>query len=294
MDHAPIKHESFLPSLASDINEQISLADKRFDDAKLAASDAVTAALRAGYLLLQAKETVGHGNFVSWCEENIEATQRSAQRYLKLANKLKNDTMSFLPNSQNTKELENSEMPDNEAMEVDVIVQPLNASSMKEAVYGCGTLQELVMHPDFDLWRENGQVWKIVAARIREATGDTTLNQLYKEKGIIRQPKRPKTKPVQPKASTPPKEWAAGLKDVTIGGSLVAGIVDYLNQLKLLVNVEPEEASVCFAELKGWFERAYGSDVNLVPNPAKMWPSEVNDELLKKLRSIGLPTKSQE
>ena len=42
-------------------------------------------AIKAGQLLLQAKETVGHGVFLEWVGEHCHCTPRTAQLYMKLA-----------------------------------------------------------------------------------------------------------------------------------------------------------------------------------------------------------------
>jgi len=42
-------------------------------------------AIKAGQLLLQAKETVGHGVFLEWVGEHCTCTPRTAQLYMKLA-----------------------------------------------------------------------------------------------------------------------------------------------------------------------------------------------------------------
>jgi Protein of unknown function (DUF3102) len=42
-------------------------------------------AIKAGDLLLQAKETVGHGVFLEWLGEHCTCTPRTAQLYMKLA-----------------------------------------------------------------------------------------------------------------------------------------------------------------------------------------------------------------
>ena len=41
--------------------------------------------IKAGLLLLQAKDTVGHGSFLDWVGENCNCTGRTAQLYMKLA-----------------------------------------------------------------------------------------------------------------------------------------------------------------------------------------------------------------
>jgi hypothetical protein len=53
--------------------------------AQSSAQQAVKHAVEAGELLLKAKETVGHGNFTKWIEENFEGKPRHARRYMRLA-----------------------------------------------------------------------------------------------------------------------------------------------------------------------------------------------------------------
>src|SRR4051794_28620848 len=59
-------------------------------------------ALNAGAGLVKVKEQLGHGEFLPWLAENFEGSERSAQRYMKVARELpaylenKSDTVSDL------------------------------------------------------------------------------------------------------------------------------------------------------------------------------------------------------
>ena len=53
--------------------------------AQSSAQQAVKHAVEAGVLLLKMKETVGHGGFTKWIEENFEGKPRHARRYMRLA-----------------------------------------------------------------------------------------------------------------------------------------------------------------------------------------------------------------
>jgi len=59
----------------------------------------VQKAIKIGELLTAQKEFIGHGNFLSWLEDNIDINERNAQRYMKLSEyslKIKYDKMSDL------------------------------------------------------------------------------------------------------------------------------------------------------------------------------------------------------
>jgi len=53
--------------------------------AQRAWEDAVTHAIECGRLLLQAKESVGHGQWMKWLENHFPASVRTAQNYMRLA-----------------------------------------------------------------------------------------------------------------------------------------------------------------------------------------------------------------
>jgi hypothetical protein len=80
-------------------------ANKAHRHAQGAARRRVKHGLEAGRLLLEAKETVGHGNFTQWVEENFEGTPRHARRYMTLAtaveqNRIDPDEVSSLANAE--------------------------------------------------------------------------------------------------------------------------------------------------------------------------------------------------
>jgi hypothetical protein len=54
-------------------------------------------ALEAGNLLLEAKASVGHGQWLAWLEKNVGISERTAQRYMALARSgIKSDTVADL------------------------------------------------------------------------------------------------------------------------------------------------------------------------------------------------------
>lgn len=82
-----------LSALASQINEQ-------HDQATRHAITALEHARRVGVLLQEAKQQVGHGDWLTWLASNCNVSPRQAQRYLKVANNwqaiTKNDAASYL------------------------------------------------------------------------------------------------------------------------------------------------------------------------------------------------------
>lgn len=68
-------------ALADEINAAVR-------DAKHAAGQAVQHALRAGALLVQAKELAPHGHWDSWLQANCEVAPRTARAYMALAKRL--------------------------------------------------------------------------------------------------------------------------------------------------------------------------------------------------------------
>lgn len=67
-----------LSSLAEQINERHALATKH-------ATDAVVAARNAGESLIQAKNQVPHGQWLTWLEANCTVKPRQSQQYMRLA-----------------------------------------------------------------------------------------------------------------------------------------------------------------------------------------------------------------
>lgn len=68
-----------LDALATRINEEHRACER-------AVVSAVEHAIRAGEMLLEAKEHAGHGNWGDWLRENFEGSVRTAQVYTRLAN----------------------------------------------------------------------------------------------------------------------------------------------------------------------------------------------------------------
>lgn len=70
-----------LPGIAININDAIRLAEK-------SATTAMQHALRAGRELLKAKAMVPRGDWLNWVQDNIVIAPRTAQAYMRLAEKL--------------------------------------------------------------------------------------------------------------------------------------------------------------------------------------------------------------
>jgi hypothetical protein len=69
-----------LPTLAEEINEAHELAMQH-------ASAAVMHGVKVGQLLLEAKDTVPHGKWLPWLRENVAFSERTAQAYMRVADK---------------------------------------------------------------------------------------------------------------------------------------------------------------------------------------------------------------
>ena len=67
-----------IDALAARINEEHRACEQ-------AVISAVEHAIRAGEMLLEAKERAGHGNWGDWLRENFEGSERHAQRYMHIA-----------------------------------------------------------------------------------------------------------------------------------------------------------------------------------------------------------------
>jgi hypothetical protein len=65
--------------------ELAGLIKSAHSDALQAAKRTADRALEAGHLLLEAKVSVGHGRWSGWLQENIGFSERTAQRYMRLA-----------------------------------------------------------------------------------------------------------------------------------------------------------------------------------------------------------------
>jgi len=75
-----VDHDS-LVELANRITNAVSHADD-------CVRNAVAYALEAGNLLCQAKQKVGHGDWLSWLTQHVQVAPRTAQAYMRLAKKL--------------------------------------------------------------------------------------------------------------------------------------------------------------------------------------------------------------
>lgn len=70
------------PQIRETYHESVRLAD----DARERASLAVSKAMECGQLLLQQKQSIGHGSWLGWIDTNLpEITDRTARRYMALA-----------------------------------------------------------------------------------------------------------------------------------------------------------------------------------------------------------------
>jgi len=67
-----------LHSLAEQINEQ-------HDKCKVALTAGVEHAIKAGTLLTEAKQRVGHGGWLAWIQDNCNFSQRTVQAYMRVA-----------------------------------------------------------------------------------------------------------------------------------------------------------------------------------------------------------------
>ena len=73
-------------NLTEQIREAFRDANRLATDARAVASEAVAKAIQCGQLLLQQKESLGHGSWLEWLDANLpEITDRTARRYMALA-----------------------------------------------------------------------------------------------------------------------------------------------------------------------------------------------------------------
>jgi len=73
-------------NLAEQIRTVFQEANKLAENARGTASDAITKALECGQLLIQQKESLGHGSWLEWLDANLpEMTDRTARKYMALA-----------------------------------------------------------------------------------------------------------------------------------------------------------------------------------------------------------------
>lgn len=76
--------------MAAEINKEHAACEKAYGTAKAAYGTAVGHAYRAGELLAQVKKQLVHGEWLPWLEANFEATPRTAQSYIRIANRFPN------------------------------------------------------------------------------------------------------------------------------------------------------------------------------------------------------------
>lgn len=73
-------------NLASQIREAYQNANRLATDARAVASEAIAKALECGQLLIQQKESLGHGSWLEWLDSNLpEISDRTARKYMSLA-----------------------------------------------------------------------------------------------------------------------------------------------------------------------------------------------------------------
>ena len=79
-------NEQLQINLAEQIRTVFQEANKLADDARGVASEAVAKAIECGQLLLQQKESLGHGSWLEWLELNLpEISDTTARRYMRIA-----------------------------------------------------------------------------------------------------------------------------------------------------------------------------------------------------------------
>ncbi len=74
--------------VVSTINNLYAEAEALSKSAKEYAEKAVGIALECGKLLVEQKKQVGHGNWETWCNENLSFTERTARKYMGLTRKM--------------------------------------------------------------------------------------------------------------------------------------------------------------------------------------------------------------
>ena len=105
MSHALVHIHSSLSDLADRANKQAS-------DALQAGKKAVMIAWECGQTLIEARKEVGHGNFCEWLEENFEQGEKTAYRYVKVAEMLNLSELTNLTNlTDATREAEKRSKP---------------------------------------------------------------------------------------------------------------------------------------------------------------------------------------
>lgn len=74
-------------SIATQINELHKQAGEIALSAKELAEKAVGIAIECGRLLISQKKSLGHGNWLDWVKKNLEFSEETAQRYMRLCRK---------------------------------------------------------------------------------------------------------------------------------------------------------------------------------------------------------------
>lgn len=73
-------------NLAEQIRQTFVEANRLAGDARAVAYDAIAKALECGRLLIQQKESLGHGSWLDWLDSNVpEISDRTARKYMALA-----------------------------------------------------------------------------------------------------------------------------------------------------------------------------------------------------------------
>lgn len=90
----------------TEINNEHTLAQQTADKA-------IEHGKRVGVLLMQVKESLPHGDFLPWLIENVDVSERQAQRYMRNAKGLpapirKTDTVSYLNHGKAIKKIQNA------------------------------------------------------------------------------------------------------------------------------------------------------------------------------------------
>lgn len=73
-------------NLTEQIRQAFAEANRLAGDARTVASEAIAKALECGRLLIQQKESLGHGSWLDWLDANVpEISRWTARRYMSLA-----------------------------------------------------------------------------------------------------------------------------------------------------------------------------------------------------------------
>ena len=87
-ERAKFDGSNYLPVLATKINNYLPVLATKINNAHKQARQAAKAslerAIEAGEYLIEAKECVGHGDWLAWLADNVTFSDRSAQAYMRL------------------------------------------------------------------------------------------------------------------------------------------------------------------------------------------------------------------